>query len=363
MTRSDDQLPGNLSVIHDALKARVAIAEQAKADLFVAIHVSASGPGKGFDSKYSGFEVFVSQHESSNLQQSKQFGSAVLQELNKIYTTNTTLRQRTDKGIWVLDKTPCPALLIECGYMTNETDLNFIKQSSNQEIVAKKILEGIVNSRNKTVAAVEPAIETEKLVKVRPVETATPVTITRTSAPATATNDPAFEENMMKALERAAERNRNKRVLYQRPAIFYQEVPKQASKEISFDPTDPVTQNLSRHFCRATRYPNQVLTNNGEGVVYFSLSVDANGNIKNLRLYDQAPAEASLIKNITVVGYSSDSTVAATPISKEEINKALQGEIKRAWEKKPDLSGLTPHSTPYFFKVQFQVLAKQTVTT
>src|ERR1044072_1010828 len=116
----------------------------------------------------------------------------------------------------------------------------------------------------------------------------------------------AFEQNMMKALERAAEQSHKKMVTYQRPAIFYQEVPKPAMEAPGFDPTDPVTQTLSRHFCRATRYPNQVLTNNSEGVVYFSLSVDANGNIDNLKLYDQSPAAASQIKKITVVGYAPD---------------------------------------------------------
>lgn len=363
MTRTEDQLPGNGSVIHDALKARVAIAEQAKADLFVAIHVSASGNGKGFDTRFSGFEVYVSQHESSNLQQSKQFGSAVLQELSKIYTTNTTLKQRTEKGIWVLDKTPCPAMLIECGYITNETDLTFIKQSSNQEAVAKKILEGIVNTKNKSVTVVEPAIDTEDLAKVKPVENAKPTTITRTSAPVTGTTDPAFEQNMMKALEKSAERSRKKTVMYQRPAIYYQETTQPTIQEVRYDPTDPVTQTLARHFCRESRYPSQVLTNNGEGVVYFSLSVDANGEIKNLQLYDKAPAEAELIKKIVVVGNGDEVKVPPTPISKEEINNELQGEVKRVWGKKIDLTGLNPQSIPYYFKVEFKVDGKKTVTT
>ena len=334
MTRSDDQLPGNLSGIHDALKARVAIAEQAKADLFVAIHVSASGSGKGFDPRYSGFEVYVSKNESSNLQQSKQFGSAVLQELSSIYTTNTTLKQRSERGIWVLDQSPCPAMLIECGYMTNEADLAFIKQSSNQEAVARKILEGIVNSKNKTVSTVEPAIKTEATAKIRKIENSTPVTVVPASAPATVTTGAAFEQ-----------------------------APQPIIHEVRYDPTDPVTQQLARHVCRETRYPSQVLTNNGEGVVYFSISVDASGDIKNLQLYDQVPAEADVIKKIVVVGNGDLVKVPTTPVSKREINNALQGEIKRVWGKKPDMTGLKPQSTPYYFKVEFVVDGEKTVTT
>lgn len=357
MTRTDDNLPGNSTVVHDGLRARVAIAEQAKADLFVAIHISAAGNGKEMKNDYAGFEVYVSKNETSHSSLSRQYGSAVLQELSKLYATNTTLKQRTNQGIWVLDKTPCAAMLIECGYMTNEKDLAFISKSSNQEAVAKKILEGIVSSRNNMPVNAESAPVAEPVSAVK-----TPATnmVTQT---ANVTTDPAFEQNMMKALERAGERSRKKTVTYQRPAIFYQEVPKPTIEEPRFDPTDPVTQALSRHFCRTTRYPNQVLNNNGEGVVYFSLSVDANGDINNLKLYHQAPAEAGQIKDITVVGYPSDSAVASTPISKEEINNALQKEIKRSWEKKPNLSGLNPQSTPYFFKVQWVVEQKRVLTT
>lgn len=368
MTRTDDNLPGGSTVIHDGLKARTALAEKVKPDMYITIHISATGEHK--PTSFSGFEVWVSnKNDDERTIKSKQLGAALTQELSKLYTTEKTLKQRTT-NIWVIEQTTCPAVLIECGYINNEKDLAFINNSSNQEAIAKKILEGIVSSKN-IPANAESAPAAEPVSLVEPAKKTTPVTIIRTSAPAApaivtqtaSVTDPAFEENMMKALERAAEKSRNKPVRYQRPAPFYQEVPKPALNELSFDPTDPVTQKLSRHFCRTTRYPNQVLNNNGEGVVYFSLSVDANGEIKNLQLYDQAPALASLINNIIVVGYPAYPTVAATPISKEEINNVLQGEIKRTWEKKPILSGLTPQSTPYFFKVQFTVESKQTVTT
>lgn len=189
----------------------------------------------------------------------------------------------------------------------------------------------------------------------------TPTIVTQT---ANVTTDPAFEQNMMKALNRSSERNRTRtRVIYQRSAPFYQEVPKPALEEPGFDPTDPVTQKLSRHFCRESRYPNQVLTNNGEGVVYFSISIDVNGGIKNLQLYDQAPADAGLIKKIMVVGNGDLVKVPPTPISKEEINNALQTEVKRVWGKKPDLNGQNPQSTPYYFKIEFVLDGKKTVTT
>jgi bla regulator protein blaR1 len=151
MTRTGDHLPGNTSVIADGLKARTKLAQTAKADLFVAIHVSATdGQNTHPD---SGFEIFLSNKDNSNTQKAKQLGSAVLQELSKIYSTNTTLLQK-ERNIWVLEQSPCPALLIECGFITNDKDLVFISNSSNQETIAKKILEGIVKYKDNPAAAV-----------------------------------------------------------------------------------------------------------------------------------------------------------------------------------------------------------------
>jgi N-acetylmuramoyl-L-alanine amidase len=137
MTRTDDNLPGETTDKSEGLKARTTLAQQNKADLFIAIHVSATdGQNTHPD---SGFEVYVSQKDDGNTQKAKQLGTAIVQELGKIYSTNTALLQRKSK-IWVLDESPCPALLIECGFITNDKDLAFISNSSNQEAIAKKIL-------------------------------------------------------------------------------------------------------------------------------------------------------------------------------------------------------------------------------
>jgi N-acetylmuramoyl-L-alanine amidase len=361
MTRTDDNLPGGGTNIHDGLRARTALAEKVKPDMYISIHISHSDK----EGPYSGFEVWVSNKENERTNKSRQLGAALTQELSTLYTTEKTLKQRTT-NIWVLERTPCPAVLIECGYIDNEKDLAFINNSRNQEAVAKKILEGIVNAKNKPVAAVNTSVEREK-----PVAAATPVTIIRTSAPAAPAmvtraahvTDPAFEENMMKALQRAAERSRNKPVLHQRPAPFYQGVPTPALKELAIDPEDPVIPKLAAHYCRNLRYPQQALTNYAEGVVYFSIKVDANGVINSLRLYDQAPAEAKEINKLIIVGFASASTETTTQTSKEDVIKAMQQEIKRSSEKKANLSGHTPRSGQYFFQAKFEVDDRQTVTT
>lgn len=152
MTRTDDHLPGGKTEIKEGLKARTEIAEKSRADLFIAIHVSATG---GQDvTPDNGFEIFVSNKENERTNQSRQLGSALVKQISTLYTVNPVLKQRSKQNIWVLEQTPCPALLIECGFITNDKDLAFISKSSNQEAVAKKILEGIVNYKNKPVAAI-----------------------------------------------------------------------------------------------------------------------------------------------------------------------------------------------------------------
>ena len=119
--------------------------------MFISIHISSTG-GQQEVQPENGFEVWVSnKNDKSNTKLSKQLGTAVVQELSTIYQTNQTLKQRTT-NLWVLEQSPCPALLIECGYMDNDKDLAYISNSSNQETIAKKILEGIVSFKNKPAA-------------------------------------------------------------------------------------------------------------------------------------------------------------------------------------------------------------------
>jgi N-acetylmuramoyl-L-alanine amidase len=110
----------------------------------------------------TGFEIFIPNDTTQRVNQSKELGSAVVQELSKLYATNQNLKQRTNQNIWVLQRTPCPALLIECGFINNEKDLAYFSNPVNQEAVAKKILDGIVNYNNK------PATKINKVETVVP---------------------------------------------------------------------------------------------------------------------------------------------------------------------------------------------------
>jgi hypothetical protein len=155
MTRADGNLPGGTTDIRDGLRARTALAEKINPDMYISIHISHSGEQTA--TAETGFEIFVPNQETQRVNQSKQLGSAIAGELSTLYATNQNLKQSTDKNIWVLQRTPCPALLIECGFINNEKDLAYISNSSNQEAIAKRILEGIVRYASKPVSMAVPA--------------------------------------------------------------------------------------------------------------------------------------------------------------------------------------------------------------
>jgi N-acetylmuramoyl-L-alanine amidase len=167
MTRTDDNLPGGTTDIKDGLRARTAMANEIKPAMYVSIHVSTIGEPTPTDR--TGFEIFVPNDTTQRVNQSKQLGSAVAGELSKLYAINQTLKQRTDKNIWVLQQTPCPALLIECGFIDNEKDLAYFSNPGNQEAVAKKILEGIVSYSNKSATTIKPVVATVPVKKTVPV--------------------------------------------------------------------------------------------------------------------------------------------------------------------------------------------------
>ncbi len=126
------------------LHQRVKITTDQKADLFISLHANAFPPSRQTDAKRSeGIEIYVSKNNAANLQQSELLGSALISQLKPIHNTFPDLMKREKVGIYVLDKSPCPAVMIECGYMTNPKDLDFIKKEANQQSVAQAILNAI----------------------------------------------------------------------------------------------------------------------------------------------------------------------------------------------------------------------------
>jgi N-acetylmuramoyl-L-alanine amidase len=135
---------------------RLQIAKENKADLLISIHANYAPPLRTYDpspktvsslteNPANGFEVYVSNDNNPYQQMSKNLGSAIINEVKSLTNIREPgIRQRTS-GIWIVDAASFPAIVLECGYISNPKDLAFITNEKNQEKIAEAVLKGIVN--------------------------------------------------------------------------------------------------------------------------------------------------------------------------------------------------------------------------
>jgi TonB family protein len=142
LTRNNDKLVGNATNLREDLQNRVEITNNAKADAFISIHVNQATEK---NTSRTGFQTYVSRRR--NDPKSSQLASTILTSLKNTYAVDEIIQQR-DEGIMVIDKSNCPSILLECGYINNEKDEAFITNAGNQEKVARSILEGIIQYSN-----------------------------------------------------------------------------------------------------------------------------------------------------------------------------------------------------------------------
>lgn len=133
MTRQTNRSVANQnSTLSQELQARVDLAEQNRADLFISIH-SNSNP----DQNIAGAMTFYPQDKSSQLALEVQ--RALVQETSAI-----------DKGtspatFYVLRNTSMPSILVEMGFVTNPQEAVKLKNNSYQSQLAQGIFNGVVH--------------------------------------------------------------------------------------------------------------------------------------------------------------------------------------------------------------------------
>lgn len=145
---------GNTSVL-DSLQARVDLAHEALADLFISIHCNAGGG--------SGTEVYCFQKGG--------YAGRLAELVQSEITENTTLYDRKTKtaNFFVIQNTLMPAILIETGFIDSEKDVEVIASAQGQTKIAKAIATAVVKYDN--MPKIERAVEeTEKTEKVQEAE-------------------------------------------------------------------------------------------------------------------------------------------------------------------------------------------------
>lgn len=123
MTRRSDQFV--------SLSSRAAIANRYSNAIFISIHFNAHT-----GTKLKGVETYYYGKQGQKLA-----AHVHLRMLSRLKPRNGDTRQRKDLA--VLNKTRCPAILVECGYISNHAERKRILSASYQRDCAKAIVDGI----------------------------------------------------------------------------------------------------------------------------------------------------------------------------------------------------------------------------
>ncbi len=130
----EDQNIKGIRKISD-LKNRCKIAENYADSLFVSIHMNSFG-----DSKYSGLQVYYSTENES----SRAFAESVQNKVRELLQPDNDRKTKNGKGIYLLENISNEAILIECGFLTNEAECKKLSEKEYQNRLSFSIVCGII---------------------------------------------------------------------------------------------------------------------------------------------------------------------------------------------------------------------------
>ena len=140
-TRTDDRLllgegedVKGIRKISD-LKNRCKVAARYPGAIFVSIHMNSFG-----DSKYSGLQVYYSTQNEESMDLASAIQSGVSSELQQ--ENNRKIKE--GKDIYVLENTANPAVMIECGFLTNAEECKKLSEENYQKQLSFSIIRAII---------------------------------------------------------------------------------------------------------------------------------------------------------------------------------------------------------------------------
>ena len=143
MTRTEDTALGgsaNGTTKSADMKERIRIMEETKPDYVISIHQNSFS-----DTNVKGAQVFY--HSSSNVSRSL---AETLQESIVKYADETNHRKaKTGDDYYILRKSSCPAVIIECGFLSCPEEAEKLSTDDYQNRLAEAILNGIIEEVNK----------------------------------------------------------------------------------------------------------------------------------------------------------------------------------------------------------------------
>ena len=125
------------------LTARVEITNSYENPIFISIHMN-----KFPDSRCKGAQVYYSKNNNDSKELAKIFQNAIQKNLQ---SDNKREIKEATSAIYVLNNLNCPAVLIECGFLSNPSDLQNLKNEDYQKklsvVISAAIMNGVINER------------------------------------------------------------------------------------------------------------------------------------------------------------------------------------------------------------------------
>jgi len=140
-TREKDKMPRNARNEKEDVRARTAIANEEKADLFISIHVDDYK-----DKSLKGVTTYYNSQNGFQYEERRKLARLVSDEIVKSDGWNS--RGVKSERFGVLRFTNMPSILIECGYMSNTEDRERISKDKVLKNLAINISQGILNYLN-----------------------------------------------------------------------------------------------------------------------------------------------------------------------------------------------------------------------
>ena len=117
------------------LKNRCAIAERYPEALFVSVHMNSFG-----SSKYSGLQVYYSDNEET----SYGLAESIQRNVRENIQPKNNRVVKTGENIYVLENINNPAVLIECGFLSNSDECKKLSEKEYQKQLSFSIVCGII---------------------------------------------------------------------------------------------------------------------------------------------------------------------------------------------------------------------------
>ena len=134
MTRADDTALGDTK--NADLSARSAMPTDMQAHIFVSVHQNAY-----HTSNVRGAQTFY----YGDSEKSKQLAEVVQARMRSFLDAENRKEAKANENYYLLRKTATPAIIVECGFLTNDAEAEMLAREDYQEKVAWAIYMGILD--------------------------------------------------------------------------------------------------------------------------------------------------------------------------------------------------------------------------